>query len=311
MPKRSINDDSDEYICRKIRKLEKILRKRKKRPRRISSSSSESGNNCPSPVLSQLEDSQETAVTHLEPNVEPFEPALSGSAECNLDDNILELLGASPSNSKTFGDNIQKDIALRWEHIATSGLTKEARKELLNKHLIPGNCPKLVAPLLNPEIKAASSDTLIGKDRGTEFKQNQIASVISCIGEALTKMFNSEYKETSVIKPLLESAQLLCDLQFSESMKRRSIICTSIKKDIKSQLYETEIDTFLFGEQLADTLKAAKAISKSGSEIKAPRSKVPSRVQSRNLNSKPPRSNSRQPAKRRQDPATYSQAPAA
>lgn len=69
-----------------------------------------------------------------------------------------------------------------------------------------------------------------------------------------------------MLRPLLDGARLLCDLQFSDSMKRRSMICSTIKREIKSQLYETDIDCYLFGEKLADTLRAAKAISKSGSE---------------------------------------------
>lgn len=207
----------------------------------------------------------------FEPRPGPSTPAPAESDECPLDDEILELLGASPASSKKMGEKIQKDIALRWEHIATSGLSKEARKELINNHLVPENCTKLAAPLLNPEIKAALSDTLIGKDKTCETRQNQIASAISCIGEALTKMLKSDNKDASIIKVLLDGAQLLCDSQYNESMKRRSLICATIKKEIKSQLYETDIDTYLFGEKLADTLKAAKAINKSGSEIRAPK----------------------------------------
>lgn len=145
---------------------------------------------------------------------------------------------------------------------------------------------------------------MIGKDKGTEHKQNQIASAISCIGVALTGIFKTEHKDSLIIRPLLEGAQLLCDLQYCESMKRRSLICASIKKEIKGQLYETKIDSHLFGEKLAETLKAAKAISKSGSEMK---SKATAR---RSLNAKPQLATSRQPAKRRQEPAYSQMSPA-
>lgn len=225
--------------------------------------------------------------------------------ECPLDDEILVMLGASPPKSKKLGINIQKDLALRWDHLVTSGLTKECRKDLIEKHLVPGNCEKLTAPLLNPEIKAALSETMIGKDKGTELKQNQIASAISCIGEALTGMFKSEHKDALIIKSLLDGAQLLCDFQYCESMKRRSLICASIKKDIKGQLYETKIDSHLFGEKLPETLKAAKAINKSGAELK-----FKTTAARRPLNQKPQLATSRQPVKRRQEPA-YTQIPTA
>ncbi|CAH2217788.1 jg25268 [Pararge aegeria aegeria] len=322
MPKRKSDEDSDEYIRRKMRKIEKKLRRRKKRSRRLSSSSNDLESICASPVLSLPEDglpliindeqhglpTQNVDLENLEPLPGPSSPVLTVSEEYPLDDDILEMLGASPNKAKKTGDNIQKDIAIRWQHIAPTGLTKETRKELLDKHLIPSNCTKLAAPLLNLEIKAALSDTLIGKDKSTEYRQNQIASAISCIGVALTKIFKSDSKDSTIIKPLPEGAQLLCDFQFCESMKRRSLICASIKKEIKSQLYETEIDTYLFGEKLADTLKAAKAISRSASEIKASKPKTTiGRPQSRALNSKPQPVTSRQPGKRRQEPAAYTQ----
>lgn len=47
-----------------------------------------------------------------------------------------------------------KEVANRFEHISTTGLNKEARKELLDKYLVPANCKYTDAPQLNPEIKA-------------------------------------------------------------------------------------------------------------------------------------------------------------
>ncbi|CAG9134959.1 unnamed protein product [Plutella xylostella] len=209
-----------------------------------------------------------------------------------LDDEMLELLGQAPCKDKKYGPKIQRDLALRWEFVATTGLTKEERKELLDRHLVPENCQKIDAPLLNAEIKAALLDNPIKKDKAIENKQGRISAAISCIGEALTKIFAQSNKDTSVVKLLIEAGRLVCDLQHTESMNRRSFICSGIKKEIKDHIYETDIDRYLFGEKLAQTLISAKAITKSGSEIKissaknnssASRSKFP-----RPLNSKPP-----------------------
>ncbi|CAH1647132.1 unnamed protein product [Spodoptera littoralis] len=210
-----------------------------------------------------------------------------------LDEEIMCLLGQTPSKEKKLGSDIQKDLALRLEHITTMGLKKESRKEIIENNLIPSNCTKINAPKLNPEIKAALSEILIKKDNALEAKQVQIAATISCLGNALTKIFLSDFKDQAVIKSLIEASRLLCDTQHRESMTRRSFICSSIKKDFKEQLYNTEVDSFLFGEKLADTLKAAKAISKSGAEIKVTMKKtvVPqkaSQVPAQILNQKPP-----------------------
>ncbi|KAF9802570.1 hypothetical protein SFRURICE_013757 [Spodoptera frugiperda] len=54
--------------------------------------------------------------------------------------------------------------------MATSGLSKETRKELSDKYLIPANCTLIDAPLLNPEIKAAVSETVHKRDKEKSFK---------------------------------------------------------------------------------------------------------------------------------------------
>lgn len=240
----------------------------------------------------------------------PTEPS-TDTVRSELDEEILILLGQTPSKDKKFGPEIQQDLALRLEHIATMGLTKESRKELLDKHYTPKNCTKVDAPRLNPEIKAALSEMLIKKDKALEQKQSQLAAAIACIGDALTKLFSSEQRDPTVIKLLIEGSRLMCDAQYKESLTRRSFICSTIKKDIKDHLYNTEIDQFLFGEKLADTLKAAKAISKSGAEIKintsakksnvGPKAKQPP---TQSLNQRPPPPPARQAGvTRRPEPA--------
>ncbi|CAH4034928.1 unnamed protein product [Pieris brassicae] len=54
-----------------------------------------------------------------------------------LDDELLQVLGEDPSKSNTPGKDIQSDLAVRLQYITTSGLSKETRKELLSKYLLP------------------------------------------------------------------------------------------------------------------------------------------------------------------------------
>lgn len=228
--------------------------------------------------------------------------------ECTLDNEILELLGASPLESRTIGDNIHKDIALRWKHIVTTGLTREVEKALVDKHPVPANCLDLGTPLLNPELRAALPVAIIDKDRSMQRKQSQVAAIISCIGEAVTNIFQSNYRDSVVIKSLLESAQLLCGLQYHESMKRRILISENINKEIKAQINETKIDRYLFGENLGDVLKVAIAINKSANDIKATRPRVETtQVPPCNSNQRPQVVNFRYPATTGQVPATYTQ----
>lgn len=72
---------------------------------------------------------------------------------------------------------------------------------------------------------------------------------------------------------LMDAERILCHLQHHDSTVRRSFILTSVKKDMKDQLQNTKPDKMLFGQDLGDTLKTAKAISKSGADLKVPASK--------------------------------------
>lgn len=62
---------------------------------------------------------------------------------------ILEIL-EDPSQAKLYGKDFQQDLTIRIQHIATNGLSKEARKELLDKYLPPAHCALIDAPTLNP-----------------------------------------------------------------------------------------------------------------------------------------------------------------
>lgn len=186
-----------------------------------------------------------------------------------LDETVMEILGSDPSTTSSFGKNIQKDLAVRYEFIATSGLTKELRKELLDSHLPPGNCKLIDAPSLNPEIKAAVTDVIVKRDKAMQAKQKQIASAISCLSEVITIILSQETKDPNILRLLVDTGRILCDCQHNDSVTRRNFILAVLKKDLKDQVQLTKIDSLLFGQELAETLRTAKAINKSGAELKS------------------------------------------
>jgi hypothetical protein len=185
-----------------------------------------------------------------------------------LDDVALEILGADPSTTVMYAKDIQKDLAVRFEHIATAGLTKELRKEFLETYLPPANCKLIDAPSLNPEIKAAINETSVKRDKAMHVKQKQIGSAISCLSQAISIILLQETKDKTVLKLLMDTGRILCDCQHYESSLRRNFVMAVLKKELKDQIQLTKIDSLLFGQDLADTLKTAKAINKSGAELK-------------------------------------------
>lgn len=251
----------------------------------------------------------------------PAEPVSGTSAEVDkpqeneipLDEDILLFLGEVPTKDKKFGAKIQNDIASRWEHVATTGVSKEAGKDILQKYLTPENCSLIDPPTLNLEVKAALSEPLQKKDTAIHNKQKQIAAAVSCIGQALTRTLSQDQKDPELIKLLIDAGRIICNVQHTESMIRRGFIGSFIKKDVKDHLNNTCIDKYLFGEKLADTLKTAKSITRSATEIRARTNTLRPQTKSvvRHLNPKGPAAANRPPpAGRRLEQPAPARAPA-
>lgn len=186
-----------------------------------------------------------------------------------LDPDILQLLGSDPTQDKSFGENLHKDLATRWKHILTNGLPKEEKVDLLKQYLPAENCTYMKAPILNPEIKSALSEMNVKRDSYSEQKQNQMASCISAIGKALNlALTQKDNIPQEVIKTLSDAGRLLCDTHYRESVSRRFAIINSISKQKRDIIKNTKIDDHLFGSNLSEHLKSSKAISVSASELR-------------------------------------------
>lgn len=187
--------------------------------------------------------------------------------ETEIDPDVLQILGEDPSTLNTHGDDINKYVAPRWQHILLNGLTKEVKSEMIKQYTIPGNCSNLKAPKLNPEMKAALSEINLKKDTFNESKQNQLSSCLTALGKVLDIALASNLNQ-DIIKPLSDAGRLLCDYHYRESQSRRFTILNSLNKETRDAVKDTKIDEYLFGSELAEHLKSAKAISKSGSEMR-------------------------------------------
>lgn len=218
---------------------------------------------------------QETIPTTIIPDTPVEVPNLSSFEEAATSADIIEILGDDPSASQDYGPDINKEVASRFAHFTTSGLDKEVRKELLKKHLVPGNCTNVAAPQLNTEIKAALPEYEVKRDKAMEARQRQIAAGITFLAKIISDQLSKPDKDGDLIKSLMEIGRLFCDVQHSESEARRHLVLNNVKKDLKDQLTLTKIDKFLFGDNFAETLKTAKVVSKSSSDLKPEAARKP------------------------------------
>ncbi|XP_073949956.1 uncharacterized protein [Choristoneura fumiferana] len=151
---------------------------------------------------------------------------------------------------------------------------------------------------MNPEIKAAVTETVIKRDKGIEMRQKQLGGAIAGLAGVISKELLAKDKNSERVKQLMDVCRILCDIQHAESVIRRNFAIFSIKKDLKEHLVNTKIDKFLFGEDLAEALRTAKALTKSGTELKVRSQVKPVKPpNSHHLNYKAPA-----PARRQQGP---------
>lgn len=235
-----------------------------------------------------------------------------------LDDAVLQILGDDPTSTIEYGSEIHAELANRFEHLATEGLTKDARKELCEKYLVPSNCVRIGAPKLNAEVKAAMNENLIKRDKAIEARQKQLASAITCVAQLATEQLLSKETNHDILKRTMDAGRLLADLQYAESVTRRNFATYALKKEMKEHMTNTKIDKLLFGESLPDTIKTARAVTKTGTDLKvdvkrktrpATTTQKPAAAAARNLNWKAPAPARRlpEPPRRREPAAPRSQ----
>lgn len=187
--------------------------------------------------------------------------------DAQLDEDILQILGEPPQSDIALGKNIHKDIATRWQDILIKGLPREQKEPLLKKYLIPANCHFLVAPLLNPEAKAATPDILARRDTTLLQKQNQIGAALAALSQVTEMILRNETSKQALLLPLSDACRILCDSHCIEGRTRRSIIMSSINTNLRDVLANTNRDKYLFGEDLTEKLRAAKFVQKTGESL--------------------------------------------
>ncbi|KAL0829493.1 hypothetical protein ABMA28_004253 [Loxostege sticticalis] len=182
-------------------------------------------------------------------------------------DDGAQPLGEAPQPDLALGKDIHKHIASRWQDILLKGLSKETKEPIMKKYLIPANCKLLIAPLLNPEAKTAVPDVLAKRDTTIMQKQNQIGVALAALSQVTELILQNETSKQVLLQPLSDACRILCDSHNIETKTRRSILMSSINTSLRDTLASTDRDKYLFGEDLAEKLKAAKTVQKTGESL--------------------------------------------
>lgn len=190
-----------------------------------------------------------------------------GNGQMEWGEEILCLLGEAPNIQMPQGKNVHEAISSRWLGILSKGVEKEFKEKMLKEYLVPGNCDLLATPVLNPEAKVAVTDFMAKRDQSLSQRQQQLGTALSALAQA-TEMVISKESTEKILKPLSDACRLLCDNHYQDTKTRRSLIVSALKPDLRETLVNTVRDKYLFGEKLADHLKSAQNIHKSGEGLK-------------------------------------------
>uniref|UniRef100_A0A1Y1MDN4 Uncharacterized protein n=2 Tax=Photinus pyralis TaxID=7054 RepID=A0A1Y1MDN4_PHOPY len=199
---------------------------------------------------------------------------LSLHGDCDLSDDIVQILGGAPENTNT-GSKLHEKLSAIWQTILQNGLGSEEFSQLLGKHIKPSNCEKLTPPEINQLVAQVMTSGHKNRDLTLSSSQNQITDALSALGQAITRILVSHNTELSpelkdnLLHFLGDTGRLLTNLFFSLTKLRRSLIFPLVNKEVKAVLEKTSPTEHLFGDGLSEKIRDAKALQSASSGIKA------------------------------------------
>jgi len=156
---------------------------------------------------------------------------------------------------------------------ARAGLTEDIRTGLLSKYEVKADLASLAPPKLNKELVPALAPSVIKRDEYQARSQAQVGACLNAFGSGISILLKPEVLHElnddarSALSFLSEGMHLLADHHFRLSLTRRAFTKPSFNIIGKNAAEAASIDDFLFGQNFAETLKAAQACEKAGRDI--------------------------------------------
>ncbi|RLU18394.1 hypothetical protein DMN91_008751 [Ooceraea biroi] len=151
----------------------------------------------------------------------------------DLDEETLKILGDEPLKSQE-ELKIHIGLANRWNPWLQQGLKKEIRNELLRKYPRVDFC-SLEPPILNQELSTLNPN-ILKKDRYFTFTQNLAGSALLALAPVITDLVSRKTAGSrKMLENLWDAAQLLAEIQHSQTIARKAYILPSVSKQIAEQ----------------------------------------------------------------------------
>lgn len=193
----------------------------------------------------------------------------------DLPDEILEILSHKNKEKVSNSFPLHEALVLTWRDNLQNGMKKDDLTSLLGKYDIPSNLQTLLPPKLNPEVATILTKTNLMKDGSFVEVQNQIGKGLCALGKGINEILcHSEDIPLEIKKNLLnnfcDTGQILTSVFHRISITRRNMVTPFLNKNLKEVLYKSVPSEFLFGSDLGDNIKAAKAMEIVSKDLKLP-----------------------------------------
>ena len=206
------------------------------------------------------------------------ERSSSGSRERPLSSPLRKLLGESLAPTQCWALPIHSQFASSWQEVVRLGLTAEERKVLFLRYPPPDNGRFLDPPLLNEEVLPSMTEKGRESDTKIAFRQRRTGAAIAGLGAFLTVAVAPELKiEQGLLTPLFDAARVLADVFYEDSAIRRGAIMRNLSAPMRATLAKTTPGEYLFGSNLGERIKQARALAQTAAELKPPKPVTPAK----------------------------------
>ena len=174
-------------------------------------------------------------------------------------------MGIVPPASEATSPSIHADVSQVFQLLSSQGLSQEDLERITKKYSFP---PEFTAPALNSELAAVLGDSSLTRDRHFLVKQNLEGPAAGLLGAFLSAS-GVAVPAANALEMLADDFRLTGHLFFLLSSSRKAFIEPNISKDIRHVLKDSKSsDLLLFGSDLVEKIKSARAIGKLGAALK-------------------------------------------
>ncbi|XP_031777100.1 uncharacterized protein LOC116415826 [Nasonia vitripennis] len=132
---------------------------------------------------------------------------------------------------------------------------------------------ELDGPKLNPQIMASRKEYALTRDNHMSEVQKMAGTALSIIGSVITSFYKDsesdlEFNLETLLTLLYDSGKILSAIVHKQNITRKAFIEPGLSKETKAVLKDSKTDEFLYGKDLPEKIKEAKALNKVGDELK-------------------------------------------